>query len=109
MGTPQITKQLNTYIVRLKEAVKPEKVILFGSFARGSAHSSSDIDVLVVSTKQNKNKRHEEYNLFKLHDGLNTNHEFHVFSASQKEFEEAKPWSTLSEIKKEGIVLYSSY
>ena len=34
---------------------EPEKIILFGSFARGDSHSGSDIDILVIK-KGLKNK-----------------------------------------------------
>jgi len=33
---------------RLVECAKPRRVILFGSYARGTAQAGSDIDVLVV-------------------------------------------------------------
>jgi uncharacterized protein len=33
---------------RIAEQFKPEKIILFGSYARGEAHANSDLDLLVV-------------------------------------------------------------
>ena len=34
---------------RIVEAERPEKIILFGSYANGTATESSDIDLLVIS------------------------------------------------------------
>lgn len=36
---------------RIGEAAKPAKVILFGSYARGSAGDDSDLDFLVIKPK----------------------------------------------------------
>jgi predicted nucleotidyltransferase len=49
-----MTKDLTQDIVRrIVETVQPEKIILFGSRARGDARPDSDFDVLVI------NKSHE--------------------------------------------------
>ncbi len=34
---------------RIVEAIQPEKIILFGSLARGEATANSDVDLLVVT------------------------------------------------------------
>lgn len=34
------------------DAVEPEQVILFGSRARGTAHANSDIDLLIIKSKE---------------------------------------------------------
>jgi predicted nucleotidyltransferase len=39
---------LDAIVGRLVEAFHPERVILFGSRARGTAHRDSDVDLLVV-------------------------------------------------------------
>ena len=40
--------QLETIIKRLIQQVQPEKVVLFGSYANGTATPESDIDLLVI-------------------------------------------------------------
>ena len=42
-------EQLNDIIERIVERLDPEKIILFGSHARGDAREDSDIDLLVVA------------------------------------------------------------
>lgn len=36
-------------VVRIREAVHPERVILFGSHARGEGRPDSDLDILIVA------------------------------------------------------------
>jgi len=47
-GFPPVSKTLPQAIKRLASALKPEKIILFGSYAYGSPTPDSDVDLLVV-------------------------------------------------------------
>ncbi len=40
---------LNEIVERIKKSFKPEKIILFGSYATGHAKEGSDIDLLIVA------------------------------------------------------------
>ena len=42
-------QKLDEIVRRIVEAVEPEKIILFGSAARGETGSHSDVDLLVVA------------------------------------------------------------
>jgi uncharacterized protein len=42
-------EQIAQLTARIVEAERPEKIILFGSYAKGTATESSDIDLLVIS------------------------------------------------------------
>jgi len=46
------SQQLKEIVARIIEVYEPEKIILFGSYANGTANESSDIDLLLV--KQTK-------------------------------------------------------
>lgn len=54
-ATPQIIDRM---VRRLVRRFKPERIILFGSHARGMAGPDSDVDLLVVMPL--KNPRHEK-------------------------------------------------
>ena len=41
-------KTLDTIIERIVDVAQPEKIILFGSAARGSMTSDSDVDLLII-------------------------------------------------------------
>jgi uncharacterized protein len=43
-----IMQWLDTAVAQLKTALHPEKIILFGSWARGTASRRSDVDLLIV-------------------------------------------------------------
>lgn len=45
----EILEKLSRYVAEVVEKLKPQKVILFGSFARGDFHEASDVDVVVVA------------------------------------------------------------
>ena len=39
---------IQTAVQRLRKAASPEKIILFGSYARGEANEDSDLDFLML-------------------------------------------------------------
>jgi uncharacterized protein len=43
-----VMQWLNTAVAQIKAALDPEKIILFGSWARGTASRRSDIDLLII-------------------------------------------------------------
>ncbi|HAB50620.1 MAG: hypothetical protein A2315_05800 [Ignavibacteria bacterium RIFOXYB2_FULL_35_12] len=48
MLSPEIDKVTKQIVSKLRAQYDPEKVILFGSYARGNATSDSDIDLLII-------------------------------------------------------------
>ena len=51
MDAKKIREQLKIFIKRIKKEYRPEKVILFGSFAKGQSTAYSDVDILVIANK----------------------------------------------------------
>lgn len=50
--------QINRIVEIIVENVKPEKIVLFGSYAYGEPHEDSDLDLLIVKdTAEDGNKR----------------------------------------------------
>ncbi len=50
-------KQTDELVARIVAAVHPQRIILFGSHARGEALADSDIDVLVVAAEGTHRRR----------------------------------------------------
>ena len=48
IDNPQLSNLLRKMVRRLVERFDPEQIILFGSYARGTARPDSDIDLLVI-------------------------------------------------------------
>jgi predicted nucleotidyltransferase len=44
----QINQKIDTMVRRIVEQFRPAKIILFGSYANGTARPDSDVDLLVV-------------------------------------------------------------
>jgi predicted nucleotidyltransferase len=55
-GFPPVSKTLPQAIKRIVSELKPEKIILFGSYAYGNPTPDSDVDLLVVIETNGKNK-----------------------------------------------------
>ncbi|GIK54552.1 MAG: nucleotidyltransferase domain-containing protein [Chloroflexi bacterium] len=57
LQTHQITPELIAYIVKkIAQGVAPERIILFGSWARGEASDSSDLDLFIVQDGRQTNR-----------------------------------------------------
>ncbi len=52
--TVQLPKAVQEIIDRIVEGYDPERVIIFGSYARGDASEGSDLDVLVVKETEER-------------------------------------------------------
>ena len=55
-GFPPVSKTLPKAIKRIVAELKPEKIILFGSYAYGNPTPDSDVDLLVVIETNGRNK-----------------------------------------------------
>lgn len=62
-----------------KKGIPVEKIILFGSYARGNPKPWSDLDICVVSKKFGKNGYDEMVNLQKLTIGIDSMIEPHPY------------------------------
>ena len=57
LRTQDITPELITYIVgKIAQGVAPQRIILFGSHARGDADATSDIDIFIVQDSELSNR-----------------------------------------------------
>jgi uncharacterized protein len=84
---------------------EPEKVILFGSYARGEENKDSDLDLMIIKeTYEPYNHRaHRVRSLFNPYPCA-----MDLFIYTQKEFERLKNFKSLIPhiASKEGIVIY---
>ncbi|MCD4819675.1 MAG: nucleotidyltransferase domain-containing protein [Candidatus Cloacimonetes bacterium] len=59
-------KEINKIIETLVATAKPQKIYLFGSYARGDAQEKSDLDFLVVEHKLSSQRKE----MVRLHDAV---------------------------------------
>lgn len=83
---------------KIVKAVSPEKIILFGSYARGTADAESDIDMVVVwDSDLNPHKR----NLFLSRLFPKRNFSLDIFAFTKDEVEKLKDVA--------GTILYEAF
>ena len=96
---------LSEAVYRLVEKFHPEKIILFGSQARGTADSHSDVDLLVISNIKEK-RRKLMTDMRRVLDKLE--YAFDVIILTREEFErDSKIPGTIGRYaSREGKILY---
>lgn len=58
VGFPPVAETLPKAVERIAQALKPEKIILFGSYAYGNPTPDSDVDLLVIMEINKPRKEH---------------------------------------------------
>ena len=102
MDKTKIDKQLVTFKQRVQAAFKPQKIILYGSYAQNNANEYSDIDILVVSnTFKDMDIDERSTKLYTITQDLHPDFQAHGFTI--KEIENALPYSTLGEALRTGV------
>jgi predicted nucleotidyltransferase len=103
MTKDQYQKELNNIVKSLK-TYKPEKIILFGSAARGEFKKDSDIDIVILKkTKKNRIDRAKEvYNL------VESNLPVDIIIYTPEEFQKRKELGDffVEDILTQGKILY---
>lgn len=79
------------------------RIILFGSVARGDDNEESDIDILIISNEWEKIDSLITDEVFKV--VLETEELISPYVLSEKQFNETKHFSFLTNVLREGIVI----
>lgn len=100
----QIKNTINSYATLLRnEGLPLQKIILFGSFSKGSQKDDSDIDIAIVLKKFSTDKFTTRLKLLKLSRNFEDVIEPHPFLL--KDFNDSDPFAL--EVIKTGIEIYS--
>jgi uncharacterized protein len=99
-------KIIQLIVRRIAERYKPEKVILFGSYARGNPRPESDVDLLVVMETPLK----ETHQVLEIRKDLNPLFGLDLIVYTPQNLAQRLDWgdSFLQEIINHGKVLYES-
>lgn len=92
---------------RLVNGFHPEKIILFGSQARGTADDRSDVDILVVCSFEGK-RRHLMLEMDRALRGLGLARDIMILTPEEFELDCHIPGTIARPAWKEGKVLYES-
>ena len=97
----KVKKSVQAYVAELKRDIDIDRVVIFGSQARGTASPRSDIDVAIISDFFDSNKKDSSYLFQKLWDVKNSN--IDPVGYSNKEYMTKTPSPLLSEIRRVGF------
>lgn len=103
---PEVIKKLKAYIADIGEVCRIDKVVIFGSYAKGTQAKDSDIDIAVFSKDINNSNRHEYISMF-LNRIIKYRLDIQPVAFSLKDYDSDSDDFISSEIKKKGIVIYS--
>ena len=98
-------KTLSKVRERLVDGFHPEKILLFGSQARGTADDRSDVDILVVCSFEGK-RRHLMLEMDRALSGLDNAFDVLILTPEEFQRDSLIPGTVGRYAKKEGKVLY---
>jgi predicted nucleotidyltransferase len=104
-----LKKILSQFIKETKKRIPVEKIILFGSYAKGASHKYSDIDIAVISSKFSGMNEFKRIKLL-LDCVHQIKHELpfdiEPFGFTSHEYENSTYFDFLGVIKKTGKIVY---
>ncbi|WP_079291201.1 nucleotidyltransferase domain-containing protein [Cylindrospermopsis raciborskii] len=104
----RIAELLVKIIARLKIALNPEQIILFGSHAYGEPSEESDIDLLIVVANSNEPRYRRARQAYKVLQNIGVPIDVIVMTREEVERKLNVPSSLVSRIIHEGKLLYEA-
>jgi len=72
MGYEEVIDKTKKYSDRVVDFMHPKMVVLYGSYAKGTAHENSDIDIAVICESVGDDFLIKSQQLFKLRRGIDS-------------------------------------
>ena len=104
----EMIEEMTRQIVR---EVDPQRVLLFGSWARGQANEHSDVDFLVVEREpfgRNRSRRKEAARIWRCLSEFRVSKDILVYSVSELAHWRDSSHHVIARALREGKVLYES-
>ena len=99
--------EINILVEKIVQRLQPDKVIVFGSYAKGKATAKSDLDIFVIKeTHLPMKKRNEE--IKPILSNFLISVDVHVYTPEEVEAYGLEPYSFVESVLKTGKVLYES-
>jgi len=102
---------IDRMIQRIVREVHPQRILLFGSWARGEANKHSDVDFLVVEREsfgRNRSRRQEAARIWRCLSEFRIPTDILVYSASEVSQWKDSSHHVIGTALREGKVLYES-
>jgi len=101
----QVKKQVQHLVEALRQHMRIERAILFGSYAYGKPHEGSDIDLAVVSPDFARMNRLERLEFLERIAWEADAHYVEPVGFTEEELQSAGPTSVVSEIRERGVII----
>jgi predicted nucleotidyltransferase len=99
------TVQINDIVKRIANNYNPDKIILFGSYAKGNPNKDSDLDLLIIQdTDLPRHKRGLDIRLSLI--GTKISMDILVYTKAEFEIEKNEKYSFLNSAIKNSKILY---
>ncbi len=105
---PTIVRMMETIV----EEIHPEKIILFGSYAKGDARPDSDVDFLIVDSKSfgpQRSRRKEMARIWKALGEFMLSVDILLYTPTELDIRKNSINSVVARALREGIVLYERH
>lgn len=106
MNTEVTADLLDEIRRRLVVELKPEQIILFGSYAYGEPTEDSDIDLLVIVSQSDEPRYRRSRQAYKVLRGIGVPKDIVVMTRAEVERQSQVPNSLASQAIRQGKVLY---
>ena len=103
--SPNVQAKLSAMVERIVAGFKPERIILFGSNARGTAGTDSDVDLIIVMPAI-ESKRKIRLAIRKAVSGMGLSKDILVYTPEEMEHYRHLTGSLVRSAWREGKVLY---
>jgi len=94
-------------VARIVKVAKPERIILFGSAARGQMGPNSDVDLLVVKSGRFHRRRLAQQIYMRM-EGASEAMDISVVTPEDVQRYRETPWLVIAPALKEGLVVYAA-
>jgi predicted nucleotidyltransferase len=104
-------KLIDRMAQRIVQEVDPERIVLFGSWARGQANEQSDVDFLIVEREPfgpNRSRRQEAVRIWRCLSEFRIPTDILVYSADELDQWKDSTYHVVAKALREGRVLYES-
>lgn len=108
LGIKEIKPIIDIYLKELSKEIKLQKIILFGSYAKGKATKESDLDLVVISPDFSHRSFNERFSLLakaRLHPQTRQV-AMDIFGYTPEEYASASSLTTLGEVKETGLTVF---
>lgn len=105
LNTPSVQDVIAEMVHRIVSRFNPDKIILFGSHARGQAGPDSDVDLLIVMPSHGS-KRERAIEIYGLLAGMGVPKDVIVVTPGEFEAYRDAPGTVIRTARQEGKVLY---